>query len=229
MTCKCILYGFELNKPCSLCKCKYHISKDAYMNCLENFLLSKEKSDDPLRLCEISSILETPKAVIENKIKEALDNIKIDRLDKTIDVGNEIEFVENSHRCVCCSKKAEIEVSKELPNLYYCSEQCKKIIPPKLVYLIKRLGVDARTILVAGVRCLSGKSFMDLLEISEENFKFLYEYYFGIKIYKILNENVEMDLEYKDFKYHYYKLPNVKSFIYADDEVVKNNVISCFC
>ena len=98
-----------------------------------------------------------------------------------------------------------------------------------MVYLIKRLGVDARTILVAGVRCLSGKSFMDLLEISEEDFKFLYEYYFGIKIYKILNENVEMDLEYKDFKYHYYKLPNVKSFIYADDEIVKNNVISCFC
>lgn len=227
---KCIRFGFQLNKPCSMCKCKYHINKDLYNNCLHNVLMEKGSVEAPLKSCEIASLMEVSKATIESKIKDSVDKIKIDKLDKTIDVGNEIEFVENSHRCVCCSKKADIEVSKELPNLFYCSEECKKVLPPKLVLLITKLGVDARTILVAGVRCLSGESFMKLLDVSEDEFKFLFSYYFGIKLHKILNESKEdIDLEYEDFKYHYYKLPNLKSFIYADDSTVKNSVISCFC
>ena len=224
---RCSRFGFELNKPCSMCKCKYHINRDVYNNCLDNVLM--EKGDFPLKISEIAFLMSKPKAFIESEINKALDSIKISKLDKTIDVGNEIEFVENSHRCVVWSNQADISVSDKLPNLHYCSEKCKKIMPPKLVYLVNKLGVDARTILLAGVRCLSGVSFKELLEVSENEFKFLFKYYFGINLVKIVNETVEPDLEYGDFKYHYYKLPNLKSFIYADDELVKNNVISCFC
>lgn len=224
---KCVQYGFHLNKPCQLCKCKYHINKDLYCNCL--YLAVLEKGNRPFRISEIASLMDAQKSSIENTLRNATDGIKINKLDKTIDVGNEIEFVENSHRCVCCSKKADIEVGINSPNLFYCSKECAKILPPKLVYLIQKLGVDARTILVACVRCFSGVSIMELLEVSEKELKFLFLHYFGIKIDKITNENVELDLDYRDINYHYYKLPNTKSFIYADNDIVKNIVSSCFC
>lgn len=224
---KCILYGFPLNKPCKLCKCRYHINKDLYNNCMHLAIL--DKGNRPFRVSEIASVMGVQKINIEESLKASTDAIKIAKLDKTINVGNEIEFIENSHRCVCCSKKADIEVGSRSPNLYYCSEDCKKKLPPKLVYLIQRLGVDARTILVACVRCFSGVSIMELLEISEKELKFLYNYYFGVTITKVTNDNVELDLEYKDINFHYYKLPNTKSFIYNDDDIVKNVITSCFC
>lgn len=223
----CTRYGFKLNKPCSLCKCKYHIDSEEHNNCLSQYVLTE--GHEPLKINEIAVFLDVKKADVVNSLNEAVDEIKISKLEKTVDVGNEIDYVENSHRCVCCSKKADIPVGPRSPNLYYCSKTCSKILPPKLVYLVQRLGVDARTILVACVRSLSGQSILELLEVTEQELKFLFKYYFGITLSKITNENVELDLEYLEPTYHYYKLPNLKSFIYNDEELVKNNVISCFC
>ncbi len=223
---KCPYYSFDLNKPCCLSKCPNNIPIKEYKNCLSNYLL--DNGSKPMKVSEISYLFHTPKKEIDLKIRNIIDDIRISKLDSLINVGNEIEFVENSHRCVCCSKKADIEVGLGL-NLHYCSDECKRNMPPKLVMIMQRLGVDARTILVACVRCMSGKGIANLLGVDDSDLMYLYKYYFGITISHLTKDNVECDSDFIDNTYKYKKLPKLNRIMLNDSSLVREIIIANYC
>jgi hypothetical protein len=215
---KCPCYSFDINKPCSLEKCPNNIPAKEYKNCLSFYLLAK--GSKPLKISEISSLFHIPKKDIDLKIKSIIDDIRISKLDGLINVGNEMEFVENSHRCVCCSKKADIEVGLNL-NLHYCSEE--------LVMIMQRLGVDARTVLMACVRCMSGKGISSLLEIDDFDLIYLYKHYFGVTISRLTKDNIECDSDFIDSTYKYEKLPKSSAVVLNDSSLIQDIIVASYC
>ena len=243
--CKCHEYGFILNRPCGLTNCKFHIESDKYKKCLHQYIA--EKGTEGIGEYEIGSLLNIQPKEIKTSVSRSIDDLRIQKMDSLLEKGNELEFVEGSEICVVCSKKCDnpIPVSEQ-SGLCYCSSRCKSLIPPKLILIMQRMGVDERTVLITAVRCLPGLSIAELLGLDCEeieqfrkgkvkNLKLkqlreLFFNLFGVRITEVTVDSFEADIEYSPTeKSIEYDLPLNKAMTYCDSDLIRLGILIKCC
>ena len=214
---------FELKKPCSCDKCSHHIHCTDSFNCLYVYL---KKNGTEISARESPKILGIDANTFRKAVQKGINESRISKLDATIGIGNEFEYVPNSNVCVNCGKQV-FRRKWMVDMLAYCSKSCQCSLPPGVALLTNRLGVDERTLLYTLVQCLPGSKICELLHLSEYEFKKWLLKLTGIKLSKITDT---MPTNHEPLLDKPLKINNKchsKSFIFNNDEVFKN--VDDFC
>lgn len=219
----CEKYNFELKKPCSCEKCSHHINCEDSKNCLFIYLKNNGTS---ITARESPKLLGIDANTFRRSVQKAIDESRISKLDSTIGVGNEFEYVPNSNICINCGSPV-FRRKWVVNDLAYCSRACQIAIPPTVALLMNRLGIDERTLLYALVQCFSGVKICELLRLTDNEFKKWVLKLTGIKLIRITDTAPSLHEPILDKPVKINNKNHTKSFIFNNDSIFKE--VDDFC